>query len=478
MAIEDSYKRLLKPSMETEARLESKKRADIEAIKVFAENLKELLLTAPLGQKAVLAIDPGFRTGCKVVVLDRQGKLLHYEAIFPNEPQNRTIESGDTIKNLVEEYDVEAIAIGNGTASRETESFVRKLGLDSSIIIEMVNESGASIYSASEVARNEFPDKDVTVRGAVSIGRRLMDPLAELVKIDAKSIGVGQYQHDVDQHMLKAGLDDVVINCVNSVGVEVNTASAELLTYVSGLGPNLAKAIVDYRNESGPFKDRKALKKVPRLGEKVFQYAAGFLRVKDSLNPLDASAVHPESYRTVERIASDMSVTVKDLIQNSDLLKAVNLHNYVSEDVGLPTLKDILLELEKPGRDPRRKFEVFAFDRNINQPEDLKVGMILPGIVTNVTNFGAFVDIGVHQDGLVHISHLSDGFVDDPKKVVKVNKRVTVTVIDIDLTRKRISLSLKSNPFEKRKMKKNEKSTGREDMISDIEMLKNKFRKG
>jgi uncharacterized protein len=447
LAIKDCYKRLLRPSLETEVRMESKMKADEEAIVVFATNLKELLLAAPLGQKNVLALDPGFRTGCKVVCLDRQGKLLHHDVIYPNDPQREVAKSAKLIKELCEKYEIEAISIGNGTASRETESFVKSIGLSNKIIVVMVNESGASIYSASDVAREEFPDKDVTVRGAVSIGRRLMDPLAELVKIDAKSIGVGQYQHDVDQPKLKQGLDDVVMSCVNSVGVEVNTASKELLSYVSGLSSSLAKNIVEYRNANGPFKDRASLLKVSRLGEKVFEQAAGFLRLHNAENPLDASAVHPESYPIVEQMATDLGCSVKDLMTSQELRKQLDLKKYVTEKVGLPTLTDILNELEKPGRDPRKEFEVFSFTEGVNEISDLKVGMKLPGIVTNVTNFGAFVDIGVHQDGLVHISHLADKFIKDPNEAVTVQQKVEVTVVEVDVARKRIGLSMKSDPF-------------------------------
>jgi protein Tex len=447
LAIRDAYKRLLKPSMETEIRMDSKKKADEEAIRVFSDNLRQLLLTAPLGQKAVMAIDPGFRTGCKLVCLDKQGKLLHYEAIFPNEPQRQTSQASAVVAALCQKFDVEAIAIGNGTASRETEHFVKAIGLPKSILVVMVNESGASIYSASDVAREEFPDYDLTVRGAVSIGRRLMDPLAELVKIDPKSIGVGQYQHDVDQSMLKGGLDDVVMSCVNSVGVEVNTASKELLSYVSGLGPGLAKAIVEYRNANGPFQGRAALKKVPRLGEKAYEQAAGFLRIHQAENPLDASAVHPESYGIVMQMAKDLNCTVKDLMTNQDLRKKIDLKKYVTDSVGLPTLTDIVAELEKPGRDPREGFEAFSFDESVSEVKDLRVGMVLPGIVTNVTNFGAFVDIGVHQDGLVHVSHLSDRFIKNPAEVVSVQQKVSVTVTEVDIPRKRIALSMKSDPF-------------------------------
>lgn len=447
LAIHDSYKRLLRPSLETEIRMESKMKADEEAIKVFASNLKELLLAAPLGQKNVLALDPGFRSGCKVVCLDRQGKLVHHDVIYPHEPQRETAKASVLVKTLCEKFEIEAIAIGNGTASRETEAFVRSIGLPNKIIIVMVNESGASVYSASEVAREEFPDKDVTVRGAVSIGRRLVDPLAELVKIDAKSIGVGQYQHDVDQNKLKQGLDDVVISCVNAVGVEVNTASKELLSYVSGLTPALARNIVEYRNQNGPFKSREELMKVARFGEKVFEQAAGFLRIREAENPLDASAVHPESYEIVNKMAKDLNCSVKDLMTSAELRKQLDLTKYLTDKTGLPTLTDILSELEKPGRDPRKEFEVFSFTEGVNTIEDLKLGMKLPGIVTNVTNFGAFVDIGVHQDGLVHISHLADKFIKDPKEAVTVQQKVMVTVIEVDVPRKRIGLSMKSDPF-------------------------------
>lgn len=482
VAIKDGYKRLLKPSMETEARLTTKKKADDEAIRVFGENLRQLLLTAPLGQKNVLALDPGFRTGCKLVCLDKQAKLLHNDTIFPNEPQKKITESGALVKHLCEKYDIEAIAIGNGTASRETESFVRKLGLPTHIAIVMVNESGASIYSASEVAREEFPDKDVTVRGAVSIGRRLMDPLAELVKIDPKSIGVGQYQHDVEQNALKQNLDDVVMSCVNAVGVEINTASKQLLMYVSGLGPQLAQNIVDYRNTNGAFKDRASLKKVPRLGDKAFEQAAGFLRISDAAHPLDSSGVHPERYDLVEKMAKDLNCTIPALIQDGDLRKKIALKNYVDEEVGLPTLTDIMEELAKPGRDPREHFETFSFQEGVNHIEDLKTGMKLPGIVTNITNFGAFVDIGVHQDGLVHISHLSDSFVQNPAEVVNVQQKVQVTVLEVDVSRKRISLSLKSDPFAvskpgkaKGKIKKEEEAEG--DLAAKLALLKGKFGK-
>ena len=441
MAAHDCYKRLLSMSMETEIRMDTKKRADEEAINVFAENLRQLLIAAPLGQKNILAIDPGFRTGCKVVCLDKQGKLVHNDVIYLHQAGK----GGDTdkITNLSKTHKIEAIAIGNGTASRETEDFVRSLGLPDNIQIVMVNESGASIYSASEVAREEFPDQDITVRGAVSIGRRLMDPLAELVKIDPKSIGVGQYQHDVDQSALKHSLDDVVISCVNAVGVEVNTASQQLLTYVSGLGPQLAKNIIAYRNEHGPLKSRTELKKVKKLGPKAFEQAAGFLRIRDGKNPLDASAVHPESYRIVDAIAKDLEGSVLDLIQDEGLRKGIDCAKYVTDTVGLPTLNDIMNELAKPGRDPREKFEAFKFQEGVEKIEDVQTGMKLPGIVTNVTAFGAFVDIGVHQDGLVHISQLADRFVKNPNDVVKVHQKVNATVLDVDIKRKRISLSLK-----------------------------------
>lgn len=481
-AIKDGYRRLLKPSMETEVRLTTKKRADDEAIRVFGENLRQLLLTAPLGQKNVLALDPGFRTGCKLVCLDKQARLLHHDTIYPNEPQKKTAESGALIKHLCEKHDIDAIAIGNGTASRETESFVRTLGLPKNIAIVMVNESGASIYSASEVAREEFPDKDVTVRGAVSIGRRLMDPLAELVKIDPKSIGVGQYQHDVDQNALKQNLDDVVMSCVNSVGVEINTASKQLLMYVSGLGPQLAQNIVEYRNTHGAFKDRASLRNVPRLGDKAYEQAAGFLRIQHAANPLDSSAVHPERYALVEKMASDLNCSIDQLMQDESLRKKIVLKNYVSDTVGLPTLNDILEELAKPGRDPREHFEAFAFQEGVNHIEDLKVGMKLPGIVTNITNFGVFIDIGVHQDGLAHISHLSDGFVQNPADVVSVQQKVQATVLEVDVPRKRISLSLKSDPFAvakpgkaKSKPKKEEANDG--DLATKLALLKGKFGK-
>jgi len=443
MAIQDGYKRLLMPAMETEVRAEAKKRADENAIRVFAENIRQLLLAAPLGQKRVLALDPGLRTGCKMVCLDEQGSLLANTAVYPHTGPGQASEAAETIKAWVKKYQIQAIAIGNGTAGRETETFVRNLHLDGIHII-MVNESGASIYSASEVARDEFPDKDVTVRGAVSIGRRLMDPLAELVKIDAKSIGVGQYQHDVDQKKLQASLDDTVVSCVNLVGVEINTASKQILSYVSGLGPQLAQNIIDYRTKNGPFIKRTDLKKVTRLGEKAFEQAAAFLRIRHAKNPLDASAVHPERYEIVEKMAKDLHCNVADLLADESLRKQIQLSRYVTTDVGMPTLTDIISELAKPGLDPREKFEAFEFADGVNNIKDLRVGMTLPGIVTNITNFGAFVDIGVHQDGLVHVSQLADKFVKDPNEVVKVSQKVMVRVTEVDEARKRIALSMKS----------------------------------
>ena len=443
MAIQDGYKRLLMPAMETEVRAEAKKRADENAIRVFAENIRQLLLAAPLGQKRVLALDPGFRTGCKVVCLDEQGSLLANTAVYPHTGPGQASEAAETIKDWVKKYQIQAIAIGNGTAGRETETFVRNLNLNGIHII-MVNESGASIYSASEVARDEFPDKDVTVRGAVSIGRRLMDPLAELVKIDAKSIGVGQYQHDVDQKKLQASLDDTVVSCVNLVGVELNTASKQILSYVSGLGPQLAQNIIDYRTKNGPFVKRSDLKKVTRLGEKAFEQAAAFLRIRHAKNPLDASAVHPERYEIVEKMAKDLHCKVADLLADESLRKQIQLGQYVTSDVGMPTLTDIISELAKPGLDPREKFEAFEFAVGVNNIKDLRIGMTLPGIVTNITNFGAFVDIGVHQDGLVHVSQLADKFVKDPNEVVKVSQKVMVRVTEVDEARKRIALSMKS----------------------------------
>ena len=448
LAVSDGYKRLLGPSMETEIRSEAKRRADEEAIRVFSDNLRELLMASPLGGKAVLALDPGFRTGCKLVCLDRHGSLLHHEAIYPHSGDRRQEEAGKAVRELVARHRVEVVAVGNGTASRETEAFVRSLGLPSAIPVVLVNESGASIYSASEVAREEFPEQDVTVRGAISIGRRLMDPLAELVKIDPKSIGVGQYQHDVDPNALKGALDDVVVSCVNRVGVDVNTASKELLRHVSGLGPQLARNIVAHRDAQGPFASRQALKKVKGLGPKAFEQAAGFLRIRDAENPLDGSAVHPESYAVVERICRDLNCTLRDLLENESLRSRIQPERYVTDTVGLPTLRDILEELAKPGRDPREQFEAFAYAEGVTKMEDLKPGMTLPGIVTNVTAFGAFVDVGVHQDGLVHISHLADRFVKNPNEVVKVHQKVNVTVLQVDLARKRIGLSMKSRPFE------------------------------
>ena len=447
LAVEDGCKRLLMPSMETEMRLAGKKSADETAIRVFADNFRELLLASPLGRKRTLAIDPAFRTGCKTVVLDAQGALLHHTVLYATAGSNNQLyEAAVELAGLVAKYKVEAIAIGNGTASRETEAFVRKLKLPTSIPIIMVNESGASVYSASEVAREEFPTEDVTVRGAVSIGRRLMDPLAELVKIDPKAIGVGQYQHDVDQRALKASLDDTVINSVNAVGVELNTASKQLLAYVSGLNASLAENIVAFRTEHGGFTSRDELKKVPRLGEKAFEQAAGFLRIRDGKHPLDASAVHPERYALVERMAADVGCEVAELMANEAARKKIDLKKYVDGDVGLPTLQDILSELAKPGRDPRKQFELFSFAEGVDKPSDLKVGMKLPGIVTNVTAFGAFVDVGVHQDGLVHVSQLADHFIRDANEVVKVGQKVNVTVMEVDLPRNRIGLSMKSKP--------------------------------
>ena len=454
-AVEDGYKRLLKPSIETEFSNLSKEQADDEAIRVFAENLRQLLLSAPLGQKRVMGIDPGFRTGCKVVCLDAQGNLLHHEAIFPHPPVNHRMQATIHVQQMIEQYHIEAIAIGNGTASRETRAFVEEVIEDNGANkpheshephkpqVFVVSEDGASVYSASKTAREEFPDEDVTVRGAVSIGRRLMDPLAELVKIDPKSIGVGQYQHDVDQTKLKQQLDQTVMSCVNSVGVNLNTASQHLLQYVSGLGPALAKNIVDYRRENGAFESRAQLKKVPRLGPSAFEQCAGFLRIPDARNPLDNSAVHPESYKIVEQMAKDQGCTVADLIKNKEKREAVDLKKYVAGDVGLPTLTDIMKELEKPGRDPREQIEEFEFAKGIETVDDLVEGMELPGIVTNITNFGAFVDIGVHQDGLVHVSQLADRYVKDPNQVVKLHQHVRVRVIEVDRRRGRISLSMK-----------------------------------
>ncbi len=444
LAVQDCFKRLLGFAMEGEARTFFKKRADEEAIRVFADNLRELLLASPLGQKVTLGIDPGFRTGCKVVLLDRQGKLLANDVIYPEKGARDLAEAEAMIKAVVTKFKVEAIAIGNGTASRETETFIRKLGLPAAIPVVMVSESGASIYSASDVAREEFPDKDITVRGAVSIGRRLMDPLAELVKLDPKSIGVGQYQHDVDQNALKRTLDDVVLSCVNNVGVELNTASKHLLTYVSGLNARVAANIVAHRDEHGPFKSRKEIQKVTGLGPKAFEQAAGFLRIRDGAHPLDGSAVHPERYELVDKMAADAGCSVADLLRDSSKRAKIRPENYVTTEVGLPTLKDILAELSKPGRDPRQQFEAFSFAEGVEKMEDLQPGQKLPGIVTNVTAFGAFVDIGVHQDGLVHISQMSDDFVKNPADVLKVGQRVQATVMEVDMPRKRIALSLKT----------------------------------
>ena len=464
-AVEDGYKRLLLPSIETEFMNLSKEKADEEAIRVFAENLRQLLLGAPLGQKRVMGIDPGFRTGCKVVCLDAQGNLLHHEAIFPHPPVNHRMQATMHLQDMLKKYQIEAIAIGNGTASRETKEFVTSLpalsqgeraaapddphrhsspsGRSAQVPVYVVSEDGASVYSASKVARDEFPDEDVTVRGAVSIGRRLMDPLAELVKIDPKSIGVGQYQHDVDQTQLKQSLDQTVESCVNLVGVNLNTASKHLLTYVSGLGPVLAQNIVDYRKENGAFTSRAQLKKVPRLGPAAFQQCAGFLRIADAKNPLDNSAVHPESYHVVEQMAKDLHCTVADLMSNADKRAQIDIRKYVTESIGIPTLTDIMKELEKPGRDPREQIEEFEFDSSVQTVEDLREGMELPGIVTNITNFGAFVDIGVHQDGLVHVSQMADRYVTDPTQVVRLHQHVRVRVIGVDLRRQRISLSMK-----------------------------------
>lgn len=442
-AITDAYKRLLKPAIETEFAALSKEKADEEAIRVFAENLRQLLLAPPLGQKRVMGIDPGFRTGCKVVCLDAQGTLLHNEAIYPHPPKSEYAQAARKIVKLVEQYKIEAIAIGNGTASRETEQFVTSQRYDREVQVFVVSEDGASIYSASKTAREEFPDYDVTVRGAVSIGRRLMDPLAELVKIDAKSIGVGQYQHDVDQTKLKASLDQTVESCVNLVGVNVNTASKHLLTYVSGLGPTLAQNIVDYRTENGPFESRRQLLKVPRMGAKAYEQCAGFLRIPQAKNPLDNSAVHPESYPIVEQMAKDLNCTVADLIKDKELRNKINLKKYVTDTVGLPTLTDILQELDKPGRDPRQKIQVFEFDKNVRTLDDLQEGMELPGIVTNITNFGCFVDIGIKENGLVHVSQLADRFVSNPADVVRIHQHVRVKVMSIDHERKRIQLTMK-----------------------------------
>lgn len=443
MALEDGYKRLLSPSIENETANVIREKAELEAIRVFTANMRQLLLSPPLGQKRVLAIDPGFRTGCKIVCLGSQGELLHNETIYPHAPQNETKQAYRKLDTLIESYKIESIAIGNGTASRETESLIRNMHFNREVQVFVVSEDGASVYSASKVAREEFPEYDVTVRGAISIGRRLMDPLAELVKIDPKSIGVGQYQHDVDQNKLKESLDQTVESVVNSVGVELNTASHHLLTYVSGLGPQLAKNIVEFRNENGPFTNRKSLMKVPRLGAKAFEQAAGFLRIRDAKNPLDNSAVHPEAYAIVEKMAKDLSCNVSDLIQDKSLRDKIDLTKYVSDKVGMPTLKDIIAELEKPGRDPRKIIKVFEFSPHVRSIEDLRQGMVLPGVVTNITNFGAFVDIGVKQDGLVHISQLADRYISDPNDVVSLHQHVEVKVLDVDIVRKRIQLSMK-----------------------------------
>ena len=442
-AVSDAYKRLLKPAIETEFAASSKQQADEEAIRVFAQNLRQLLLAPPLGQKRVLGIDPGFRTGCKVVCLDAQGALLHNETIYPHPPKSEKVAAARKLQKLVEQYNIEAIAIGNGTASRETEQFVTSQRYDHEIKVFVVSEDGASIYSASKTARDEFPDYDVTVRGAVSIGRRLMDPLAELVKIDAKSIGVGQYQHDVDQTKLKAALDQTVESCVNKVGVNVNTASKHLLTYVSGLGPTLAQNIVYYRTANGPFGSRRELLKVPRMGAKAYEQCAGFLRIPGAENPLDNSAVHPESYAIVERMAKDLKCTVDELIKNQELRKKIDPKKYITETIGMPTLTDILNELEKPGRDPRQQIKAFEFDKNVRSIDDLQVGMELPGIVTNITNFGCFVDIGIKENGLVHVSQLADQYVSDPTTIVSIHQHVRVRILSVDTERKRIQLTMK-----------------------------------
>jgi uncharacterized protein len=443
MAVQDSYRRLLAPSIENEFRASSKSKADREAIKVFAENLKQLLMASPLGEKRVLAIDPGYRTGCKVVCLDGQGNLLHNETIYPHAPQNETRQASKKIVTLVSQYNIEAIAIGNGTAGRETESFIKRLKFDRDLQVFVVNEAGASIYSASKVGREELPAYDVTVRGAVSIGRRLMDPLAELVKIDPKSIGVGQYQHDVDQAWLRESLDQVVESCVNKVGVNLNTASKYLLTYISGLGPGLAQNIIDYRTNNGPFMAREDLKKIPRMGERAFQQCAGFLRIMNGTNPLDSTAIHPESYYVVNKMASDMGISLQQLTASGDNIKNIDINRYVDDDTGIPTLTDIINEMAKPDRDPRNKIKIFEFARNIYSIDDLKPGMILPGIITNITNFGAFVDIGIKQDGLVHISQMADRYVGNPAEVVSLNQHVMVKVLEVDTERKRIQLSMK-----------------------------------
>jgi uncharacterized protein len=469
LAAQDAYKRLLSRAMETELRMSTKQRAETEAIRIFAENLRELLLAPPLGAKRVMGIDPGFRTGCKIACLDRQGKLLHHDTVYPHLTEKQDIDSAQKIRNLCSKFLIEAIAVGNGTAGRETLTFLRGLKL-AGIPVLLVDESGASVYSASEIARQEFPDLDITIRGAVSIARRLMDPLSELVKIEPKAIGVGQYQHDVDQGDLKQALDEMVIRCVNAVGVDLNRASAHLLTYVSGLGPQLARNIVAFRDETGPFRSRNQLKKIPRLGPKAFEQCAGFLRIPEGENPLDASAVHPESYGIVDAMAKDLDCSVADLMKSEPLRKQIQLNRYVTETIGIPTLTDILQELARPGRDPRKRFEMQDFAEGISSMEDLRPGMKLPGIVTNVTAFGAFVDIGVHQDGLVHISQLSDRFVQDPSKVVRIHQQVMVSVLDVDLDRRRIALSMKSSmdrfsdtPFPKEPRQKPLRQKTRED---------------
>ena len=487
MAMLDGYKRLLKPAMETEVRMFTRQRADDVAIRVFAGNVRQLLLAAPLGQKRIMAIDPGFRTGCKTVCLDEQGALLEHTTLFPHTGSGGAEQAAITINALVEKYHLQAIAIGNGTAGRETEAFVRKLAIPGIPVI-VVNESGASIYSASDIARAEFPNHDVTVRGAVSIGRRLMDPLAELVKIDPKSIGVGQYQHDVDQSKLQTALDDTVVSCVNAVGVELNTASKEILSYIAGLGPSLAQQIINFRQQHGAFRNRESLKQVPRLGEKAFEQAAGFLRIRNAQNPLDASAVHPERYSLVAQMAADLGCEVTDLLRDEHLRKQIDLRKYVSEQVGTPTLRDILAELAKPGLDPREQFEPFSFTEGVNSIADLRIGMRLPGVVTNITNFGAFVDIGVHQDGLVHLSQLANRFVKDPNEVVKVQQKVMVTVTEVDEKRNRISLSMKTeerpavkksdgrpNPSRDKQRKSNKSPRKDTDMASKLAALKSRF---
>lgn len=482
LAVQDSYKRLLKPSMETEVRVITRKRADEEAIKVFAENVRQLLLAAPLGSKRIMAIDPGFRTGCKVVCLNEQGKLMENTTIYPHTGGAKAVEAGHIVSEMAEKYNAQAIAIGNGTAGRETEDFIRKLAIAQAVVV-MVNESGASIYSASDVAREEFPNHDITVRGAVSIGRRLMDPLAELVKIDPKSIGVGQYQHDVDQNKLQDALGDTIISCVNAVGVDLNTASKQILAYVSGLGPSLAQNIVEYRNQHGAFRRRADLRRVPRLGEKAFEQAAGFLRIRDAENPLDGSAVHPERYQLVKQMAADLNKEVDDLLRDGELRKKIQLDNYVSDAVGMPTITDIVAELAKPGLDPREQFEAFSFTEGVNTLSDLKIGMKLPGIVTNITKFGAFVDIGVHQDGLVHLSRMSNRFVKDPNEVVKVHQQVEVTVTELDIARNRISLSMQTDdkPMQKRSKQGSGKITrelndkSENNMAAKLAALKSKF---